>query len=173
MSIATRSPLRMVGGNVNSGNVNTGELMTIRGGSQHGCIYSGTINAGGNGVVGFGIQNASGGHVQLWSGPGRLNTVQPHVQLQSGVAVFFYDAGAITLSGISTSGFPILGTIPATYPGGYLIGAAGVGFQPSVAFAGQPFNVDIPFSSGLCAAIPSGSPGFTCSWTPETNPLFG
>lgn len=166
MSLATRSPLRMIGGNVNSGNVNTGELMTVRGGVQRGCVWSGSIAAGTNGVIGQGIYQASGGHAIFQSGPGRLNTVTPTVQFSGSASVFFYDAGTITQSGISVSGFPIVGVIPANPPPSYTSG-----YQSVIVFGGQPLNVDIPFSSGLCAAIPSGCPGFTVTWSVETNPL--
>lgn len=168
MSVATRSPFRMVGGNVNSGNVNTGELLTVRGGVQRAVIWSGSIAAGTNGVIGQGIYQASGGHVIFQSGPGRLNTITPTVQVSGSASVFFYDAGAIAASGISVSGLPIIGVIPANPPPSFTSG-----YQSVIPFGGQPLNVDMPFSSGLCAAINSGTPGFSITWTPETNPAFG
>lgn len=158
----------MVGGTINSGNVNTGEIQTIRGGGQKCGLWSGTLTAGGNGVVGFNIVNASGGHAQLVSGPGRLNSIQPYV-LTSGSPVFFYDAQSITLSGVSVSGQNILATIPSAWQASFASGNT-----PSVMFAGQPFNVDIPFFSGLCVSCPpAGGTGFTVTYTPDTEPNFG
>ena len=163
MSFSTRSPLRVGGANFNSGAPSTGEVNVTRGGQFTAVIWSGALNPSLVGCQTGAI--ASGNNVQLVSGMGRLNTIMPHSFLTSGQPVYFYDAAAITVSGVSVSGQRIIGIIPNTMR------------APLVALSGNPVTtiawedrmiVDIPFSSGLCVSAASGAPGFTCSYTVET-----
>lgn len=166
MAVLTKNPLRMVGGCINSGNINTGEVQTVRGGGQKCGVWSGSLSVGT--AVGFNVVNSSGGQVLLVSGQGRLNSILPHINMQSGQPVYFYDAVAIVQSGTTVSGQIILASIPATYQGSW-----NSGYPQVLVNNGQPFNVDAPFFSGLCASILSGAPGFTVSYTPDTEPAFG
>ncbi len=161
MSLSTRNPLRLVGGNLNSGFAGTGEVMWTRGGQQTATIYSGII-AGAGLTAAPGAVNV-GSDTLFFSGAGRLNTIIPLVQA-SGAAVVFYDAVAPVSGGpIYASGHKQLGVLPANT----LQGGAGYGV-----FGAGPLNipVDVPFFSGLCAGIRSGCAAFTISFTPETNP---
>lgn len=151
-----------------SGDVQTGEVQFVRGGGRavsifSGALFSGTVITTPPGSVP--VNNA--GDILLYSGGGRLNNLLQHVQMASGLAVTFYDA-AVAVSGgpIPASGHKLIGIIPPTYPGG----AAFSGILP-VMYTGTPVNVDMPFQSGLCAHMASGSPGFTASFTPESNIL--
>ena len=72
MSLTTGYPLRMVGGNVNSGNINTGEVPYTRGGMQTACAFSGAIAMGTAAMPTGAI--ASGGSALITSGGGRLNS---------------------------------------------------------------------------------------------------
>src|SRR5438093_889232 len=110
MSVGTRSPLRVAGATVNSGFPNTGEIAVTRGGAQAACLWSGALAPVLTGCPAGAL--TSGGHTQLWSGPGRLNTILVHSYLNSGQPVTFYDAGTITISGISVSGQRFIGIIP-------------------------------------------------------------
>lgn len=161
----TKSPCFVAGTNRASGDVGTGELQTVRGGGRCACVLSGSLlvtpNVGGPPGI-----TSSGGHILFFSGAGRLNSVLPQVTMSGGLAVYFYDAATLAPSGTSVSGQKIIGVIPAFT----MVALSGAGAQ--VPFTGQPFNVDMPFTSGLCAAIPSGTPGFTVSWTPEAAPTY-
>lgn len=147
-----------------SGDVGTGQLLVTTGGGRTACVWSGSLltNAALTGAPGA-VQ--SGGHVLLYSGAGRLDSVVPHqnVLTMSGVAITFYDAGAITISGVSYSGQRVLAVVGA--PGG----VSGQLFLNGP----SPFPIGMPFSSGLCVAAASGTTGFTVSYTPEVvEPAF-
>ncbi len=137
-------------------------VQTVARGTKTACVWSGSIltNAALAGAPGA-VQ--SGGHILLFSGAGRLNTIIPHALLTSGQPVTFYDAGTISASGISVSGQIFLGIIPFAMrsPLVALSGNQGV----TVPWQDQ-IQVDMPFFSGLCAAAASGAPGFTVSYTP-------
>lgn len=165
MSVNTRNPLRTVGGNLYSGGPNTGELTYARAGAITACIWSGALAPSLTGCPAGAV--TSGGHTQLWSGAGRLNTIIPHALLTSGQSVTFYDAGAITVSGVSVSGQRFIGLIPVTMRAP-LVALSG-NQTLSVAWQDQ-ISVDMPFSSGLCVSAASGAPGFTVSFTPEVIP---
>jgi hypothetical protein len=159
MSAPINKPCFVAGTPRSSGDVQTGEVTVTRGGGRAACVWSGSLltNAA---LTGGAVQ--SGGHILLYSGAGRLNTVCQHqnVLTLSGVAVTFYDAGTITVSGVSVSGQRFLGVVNA--PGGQ-----------SGQFTGTaPVLFDMPFSSGLCVAAPSGTPGFSVSYTPEVSTAF-
>lgn len=157
-----------------SGDVFTGELLQVRGGGRAAAIWSGALNpnltACPSGAV------ASGAHVCLYAGAGRLNSLMLHTQMVSGAPAFFYDAGAITLSGTSVSGQKIIGVIPTTFaagnPAGALVSGASIAMNTAAPWNGQPLNVDMPFNSGLCVSCPSGTPGFTVSYTCEVSTAF-
>lgn len=161
MGIPNRTPLRVAGSSVNSGNVNTGEWLTTRGGGQCATIYSGwnsgtsLVAAGGN----AGPAVLGGSDVLFVSGAGRLNTIIP-LLAASGVGVTFYDAAVATSGGpFVSSGHKILGVLPPnTWNGTSVLGGP------------APIPIDVPFQSGLCAAVRSGCAGFSITWTPETNP---
>ena len=178
MSLTTRNPLRMVGGNVNSGFPATGEIPTTRGGMQTACVYSGAIAMGvaaaGTGAV------ASGGSILVVSGAGRLNSFTAlwpaGVALAgngeggcvSGQPIVVYDSaitarsGVLTDSTIAESGRKILYN---WCPPKQL--ASGVTNESFAARYGtQP--LDVPYFSGLCVMALSGAPGFTLSYTPQT-----
>ena len=140
-----------------SGDPQTNEVATTRGGSRTACVWSGSIltNAALTGAPGA-VQ--SGNSILFYAGAGRLNTVFQHqaILTLSGVAVTFYDAGAVTASGTSVSGQRFLGILNS--PGG-------VSGQLTLQ---APFDFGTPFTSGLCASAPSGTPGFTLSYTIAT-----
>ncbi len=163
MSVTTRSPLRMVGGLINSGFADTGEVRTTDGGEQTACIWSGNLltNASLTGAPAGAV--TSGGHTQLWSGPGRLHRIIPHDILTSGQPVTFYDAGAISVSGVSVSGQKFIGRIPARSRATLALasGALDTGVQWQ-----DVIEVQMPFTSGLCVAAASGAPGFSVAFTP-------
>lgn len=170
MSIQTRSPTRIAGANTNSGNVYTGEQNFTLGGGQSATIYSGMVSgmslASAPGAVN-GVNTAGGADVLFFSGAGRLKDVLvlPPSAI-SGGRVIFYDAPTPTSGGpFAASGHKIIGQIPQ----GFGFGAGGTSGVPLVG-GGQVLGFDIPFNSGLCANVVSGAPGFTVTWTPETNP---
>lgn len=161
MSVKSRSPLRMAGANTHSGNVNDGRLATTRGGGQRATIWSGGVAP--NLSQAFGAVG-SGNQVLFWSGAGRLDTVIPHLQMTSGLEVFFYDAATLAGSGVGISGQGIIGLIPRTHTAGHWSGHV---LDPWPA----RIEVGTPFYSGLCASCPSGAPGFTVTFTPEVADL--
>jgi hypothetical protein len=168
MSISTRSPLRVAGGNVNSGNVYTGEQNFTLGGGQSATIFSGMVSGvliNGAGVVPN--TTSQGADVQFYSGAGRLKDVLVLTPSAiSGGRVIFYDAGVATSGGpFAASGHKIVGQIPQ----GFGFGPGGTSGVPLVG-GGQALGFDFVFNSGLCANMVSGAPGFTVTWTPETNP---
>lgn len=167
--VSTKSPIRMLGAQPNSGSPNTGEFPQVRGGSLKAVVWSGSIltAAAFGGVPGA---VAAGGHIQIASGAGRINSVLPHVATQSGLPVFFYDAQSVTVSGISVSGQNILGVLPGIHQAYFIAGFQSGGGNPPWSWR---YEMDVPFLSGLCAAVPSGTPGFTVTYTPDTSPNFG
>jgi hypothetical protein len=167
MSVSTKSPLNQVGGQLYSGGPRTGEWQQVRGGSLCATVLSGSlvVNAFSGTAPG---SVASGGHVLFFSGAGRLNNATVISQAAaSGPAPVFYDAGAIAPSGISTSGQRALGVIPNIFQPYQLPGSISGGGYPPVQYM---YYYDTPFTSGLCASVPSGVGGFTVSWTPEVVP---
>lgn len=170
MSVTTRNPLRLAGAIVNSGFPATGEVPFTRGGMRNGVFWSGNLltNSALTGLPAGSV--TSGGHVQVWSGPGRLHTIIPHQFMTSGQPIWFYDAGAISVSGVSVSGQRIIGIVPLTMP------AALAALSGNIALNlhwQREIVVDMPFTSGLCYAAASGSPGASFAFTPETNPAVG
>lgn len=159
MSVPARDPMMIAGTPRSSGDVQTGEIPWTRGGGRSTSIQSGALAASlstAPGATGSGT-----GQYVLYPGPGRLNTIFQHqnVLTLSGVAINFYDAGLMTTSGVGISGTRIIAVINT--PGGQ-----------SGQFTGTlPLAVDMPFTSGLCVSAPSGAPGFTASFTPESNIL--
>jgi hypothetical protein len=141
--------------------------MIAHGGSRTYTAYSGglaTLTSGN--VAQLTPVSASGGHVVIWSGAGRLNTVYPH-QIISGVASFLYDSNVVARSGVGTiseSGYTILGGTPAN-----TIGA----FGNSLGGGPLPTVFDVPFAHGLALSLPSGAPGVTVVFSPEINPAIG
>lgn len=168
MSVTSKNPLRMAGANLNSGQVNTGDIYFTQGGAQKYTAFSGgllNLASGGQNPP-AGAPAVVADNALLFSGAGRLNKCFPH-QLISGVSVVFYDASVPALSGpnnFTKSGYAVLGILPANTIGGI---GVNLGAGPFVAEFGIPFN------SGLCVSATSGCPGFTVSWTPETNPSTG
>jgi hypothetical protein len=165
MSLPTRNPLRLVGAVPNSGFPNTGEQATTRGGMQTCTVWSGGLLAPGSGFLPQGTVKTAD-QLLLVSGAGRLNTVFLHATgafTLSGVALAVYDGAAVEVSGatpalLAAGGKGLLAVMNA--PGG----ASGT------LITGQtPVSWDMPFSSGLCVSCISGSPGFTLSYTRETN----
>ncbi len=163
MSVPVKNPTYLAGTPRSSGDVQAGEVVFTRGGGRASCVWSGSLltNAALTAAPGA-VQ--SGGHILLFSGAGRLNTVVVHQFIGSGQPVFFYDAGTIAPSGVSVSGQKIIGIIPATMPA--VLTTLSGSFQ-----MGRTWNdvmvLDMPFQSGLCAGAASGSPGFTASFIPE------
>ena len=164
MSITSRDPLRVAGANVSSGNVNTGEQMTTQGGGQRFASFSGGIrnlSSGGPPPV-AGAPAVTADHAVIYSGAGRLNSIFSHqsVLALSGVAITFYDSATVARSGPSTwqeSGYGIVGVLNSPQ------GASGQ-------FTGvAPVNFGVPFNSGLSICYPSGTAGFTVTFTPESN----
>lgn len=157
MSLGTKNPVRMLGGNV-SGGPNTGEFLTVRGGTRRGGIWSGGIH-----TTGFGVVTAGGNSFNLWSGsPGRLNSVFLH-NTGSG-NIILYDAAAIIASGVGVSGFPIIGIALSPQIANGVSGIT-VSYPPI-----NPVNIDFPFFSGLWLQAGSGTAGISVSWTVEFDP---
>lgn len=132
---------------------------TYRAGSQTACLWSGALApsvARAPGAV------ATAGHVLLYSGGGRLNSVLVHQALAAAPAVYFYDSVSVTVSGVSVSGQLLIGMVPVSPQ----VTASGQATLSIVSFAGEPIRPEMPFFSGLCVAYPSGCPGITVSFTP-------
>ena len=161
MSLSTRNPKRLIGGNPNSGFPNTGELALTRGGMLTATVYSGGLLSPGSGFLPAGAVKTAD-QVLLVSGPGRLNTVTPlaGIAVLSGAPLTFYDSTVVARSGASPaeSGYRTIGLVNAP------VGLSG-NFLPIT-----PIQFDMPFSSGLCVGAPLLSVGFTASFTVETNP---
>lgn len=167
MSVTTRSPLRMAGANLSSGHPATGEVPWTRGGQLTATLWSGGVSPNLTGAPTGAV--TSGGHTLILTGAGRLNTILPHSFLTSGQPVFFYDAGAISVSGVSVSGQRIIGIVPNTMRAPL---AALSGNIATVVNWEDKIDCDMPFTSGLCVAAASGAPGVTVSYTPEVNVNF-
>jgi len=169
MSFLTRRPMIMTGAVSSSGFVGTNELSTTRGGQLTATIWSGGLAPG---LLSCPAGAAtSGNQVILVSGQGRLHTVIPHLQMQSGIQVWFYDAALPARSGagpiaalLAESGARVLGIIPPTQRAGDV-----AGFQSGYGFTTpwkDKIDFDTPFLSGLMVACASGAPGFSVSYTP-------
>lgn len=154
MAIPTRNPMRLVGGNAVSGGVDDGSIMERIGGVRNVGVYSGGLTP-----VGFGLVSAPGtGHIQLFSGAGRLNTVLPHQSI-SGIQVTLYDAVTPALSGVAlyaASGYPVVGIVNANSF-----------YAPNTLGGPLLLRFDTQFNNGLCASVASGAPGFTATFTPQ------
>lgn len=106
---------------------------------------------------------AVGPDLLVVSGPGRLNRILAHTQMQSGQSVVFYDSGVAASGGpFAASGHNIIGVLPPTYGGGFISG------QIQATTVGS-LKIDMPFRSGLCMSTRSGQPGCTVSYSPEIN----
>ena len=148
MSLTTRSPMRVVGGNVQSGLPYMAEQATTRGGFV---VYSAMS----------GVNNTT---VVYSGGGGRLHDILVISNLNSGQSVLFIDGVPIATSGapLLGSGQKVIGVIPPVWA----IGASGVLIAASQ--PGAPIYVDRVFHSGLLAApLASGTPSFSVSYTPE------
>lgn len=170
MSMTTRRPIRMAGAVLQSGAPDTGEVRMTNGGQQTACVWSGNLltDASLTGCPAGAV--TSGGHIQLWSGAGRLHRIIPHAMLTSGQPVTFYDAGTITVSGVSVSGQRFIGRIPARAPATLALAS---GEADRVLSWNDVIDVQMPFTSGLCVSAASGAPGFTVSFTTESSPVSG
>lgn len=156
----------------NSGDVKTGELAMSRGGGRAFTIYSG--NAVLSGILPSvpGAASIGGYDLLIWSGAGRLNSVFPISQMQSGITAVFYDSAVPTSGGpFPASGHKIVGQIPGTYDGGAWSGLA-TGIPQTFAGEGNLIRPSWPFQSGLCVALKSGVNGFMASLTPENSLAF-
>lgn len=148
-----------------SGDVQTGEVPFIRGGGRCATIYSGALAPSLVAAPGATLAGNNSGHVVLFSGAGRINSLVCHqAQLSlSGVPITFYDSAIPHLANGSPaqSGMKILAPLNA---------AGGVSGQVNLIF--PPIPIDLPFQSGLCVVALSGAPGFTVSFTPEVSTAF-
>lgn len=161
MSLPTRNPVAFIGAVNNSGFPNTGESPQCRGGMITATVYSGGALSPGSGFLPTGAAKTAD-HILLCPTPGRLNNVFLHgglVLSLSGVRLDFYDAASVTASGPATN-VPTTRLLTSFYVPGGLSGQFNT--------AGMQV-VDMPFTSGLCVCATSGTPGWTASWTPETN----
>ena len=166
MSVPVRNPMWLAGATCRtSGDVQDAAIGVIRGGGRCAAILSGGYAPNLNSAPGATLAGGNSGHVLLFSGAGRLNSILPHVQMVSGVYGYFYDAGTLSF-GTGLSGQKIIGVIPPTMNGGTLSGG---GYGTYAPWNGEPIRPDMPFNSGLCVLALSGVPGFTVSWTPEAN----
>ncbi len=168
MSVTTRSPLRFAGANLSSGFPNTGEVQMTNGGQGTACLWSGALAPSLAGCPTGAV--TSGGHTLVVTGAGRLHRIMPHSMMVSGQPIFAYDAGAITVSGISVSGQRIIGFVPPRSRS--LLSLASGQVDTTVEWK-DVIEVHMPFTSGLCIAAASGAPGVTVSFTTETNPAIG
>lgn len=134
--------------------------LVTEGGTIASAIYSGQTSPV---VCGPTPVATAGPDVCLWSGPGRLATINLHVLQGSGTQINFYDSN-IPISG----GFiPASGHVPIAVVPSLLIGAALSGQpapqNPSLGYT----DWQTPFRLGLCVNSRSGQPGFTVTFTPE------
>ena len=164
-----KSPDYVLGANPTSGGINDGAQTSIRGGQIRGGMWSGGLATStypqplGAAVAG------GGGDYLFYSGAGRLNTVLPLVQMQSGQAITFYDAASVAASGAAIGG-AILGVIPATW-GQFSSGIPTSGaLNPVIVNTITPTILEVPFYSGLCVRAQSGAGGFAFTWSPDTTP---
>jgi len=163
MSVPIKEPTYLAGSPRASGDIQTGEIPFTRGGGRTSCVFSGSLLTNTALTAAPGAVQ-SGGQILLFSGAGRLNNVLVHQFLTSGQPVWFYDAGTITVSGISVSGQKIIHLIPNNFPAALAVAS---GNTQTVVNWNWTYQVDMPFQSGLCVAAASGAPGFTVSFTPE------
>ena len=149
MAIPVIKPCMVAGTPRSSGDVQTGEINTTHGGGRTFLRLSGII----------------GGDVLINSGAGRLNSILVINNLVSGQSVIFYDSATATSGGpFMVSGHKVVGVIPAIWREG----ASGVINANSA--PGTSLFPEMPFQSGLCVAVTnSGCPGFSVSYTIETN----
>ena len=150
----TRNPTIIAGSPIESGTPNTGQVSYTWGG-QHGA--SGTFSGNGS--------------ILLQLGAGRLDTIQAIVSpsvvgansAASGRPVVWYDtnvAGAIGFA--AESGHRLLAAIDPRV----LQSPNNVSFNSGLLMYGSPpYQVGVPFTSGLCVMALSGAPGYACSWT--------
>ncbi len=168
MAWLTPRPTRMLGGNPTSGGVNTGEMLHVRGGCLKATVLSGglapTIVGAATGVGGVA---GSGNSILLYSGAGRLNSILMLGQNTSGPGGFFYDGSALAASGATLVGAAPVGVIPPTWS---VVSIASGGVSNPYVYSAEPIRPDMPFYSGLCLFLPSGNPGVTVSFTPDTVP---
>lgn len=158
MSVSTKSPLNMVGGQLFSGGPRTGQVPMTFGGSLCVSVFSGGLLSPGSGFTPGAVKTAD--QLLLWSGAGRLDSILPHTVI-SGVQTNFYDASTVSTSGGPMAGFRVLGLIPANSIGAF---GSQLGAGPLPILPGSPFN------SGLCVSCVSGTPGWTATFTPEVIP---
>lgn len=161
MSTPFRTPTFLAGTPRSSGDVQTGEVIWTQGGGRAASIYSGAVAPNLTAAPG---SVATGPDVLFYSGGGRLKDVLLHTtQLSnSGVPIFFYDAGVTSSGGpFNSSGHKVIAVVNAP---------TGAGVSGSLTSAGM-VSFDIPFQSGLCAATKSGQVGFTVTWIPESTGL--
>jgi hypothetical protein len=131
------------------------------GGFQTISIFSG----GSSSTLSGSAIGAISGDLLLVSGPGRLDFIQPHQAVSGAGPTLFYDsavaANGVTGGGpVAASGHKVVGVLPAnTWASANASGAIGV--------IAPPYQFSMPFQSGLCVALRSGSCGYTISWTPE------
>lgn len=147
MANTTQNPTRLVGGIISSGFINTGETRFIEGGEATFTALSGVNVA-----------------AVVFSGAGRFNGHIVISNLASGQPVLFVDAVPIATSGMpfATSGHKVVGLIPPVWR----VGASGNLTTNSQ--EGLRVRFDAPFFSGLVACpLASGTPSFTCVFTPE------
>lgn len=154
MSVPRTKPTFIAGTPRSSGDVQTGEIPITRGGGRTASFPSGLVTA----------------DTMIYSGGGRLASVLITNQgATSGSQLIFYDAAVSTSGGpYTTSGHKVVGVTPNGFQG-----LPASGFNPLV-LAGSVLVFDMPFQSGLAVGglggvVRSGSPGFTVSYTPESN----
>lgn len=167
MSVTTRNPLTMVGTVMNSGFPNTREIRYTDGGELTACVWSGGLAPSTAGCTSGAV--SSGNNVLIYAGAGRLHKILPHSIMTSGLGATFYDAAAPSASGVSVSGQKFIAFIPPRSRGQLALGSGSV--DTVVSWQDQ-IVVNMPFSSGLAVSCVSGAPGFTVSFTPETNPTI-
>lgn len=164
MSIPTTRTCTVAGTPFSSGSVQTGELVVVNGGGRAACIYSGSLS--GIGIGGAPGAVVNGNDIFFYSGAGRLTSVQPHIGVQSGQPIIFYDTALAASGGpIPTSGHILIAKVPFTNE---QLSAQAVGGLSSVA----PIFMNAVFQSGLACRIASGAPGFTIFFQVEVDSNF-
>jgi hypothetical protein len=152
MSTPIKKPCFLAGTPLHSGSVQTGEVNITRGGGRAHTSMSGVT-----------------ADTLIFSGAGRLNTIQALTQLASGRSAIFYDSCVATSGGpFSASGHKVVGVLPPTQQP-----AMWSGHITDLDYL-KPIQVDMPFQSGLCVGnVSSGTAGWTISFTPEVNVVPG
>lgn len=110
----------------------------------------------------------AGGGAVIWSGPGRLNTVQIATRRdQSGLATAFVDFGGTFVSGLTgfagPSGMTLVGRMVATHDTGVVWSGEAI---DTTFGAATPLRFDVPFFSGLAFSDGSGTNPWTITFTP-------